>query len=1035
MASVMTEYARVQIQTNLRTRAPFLDLGNCGLFDVPGEVAELTWLRGISFGGSWQIFGSDGAVVGAMRSRNEGRATVTLGDVQPLLRLPELEALYFGGLNSFDLRAVAQIPRLRKLDISCALIGDLTPLQDSTTLEELICNFVDVADLGPIGRMRQLRGLALAPRGAMVRPLKPSAMRDTLLGNLSPLAGATNLTWLRLSYLPWRELDDLRSLRNLRGLWIKNCPIEDLAALSDMSDLRQLQLSGTLISGVESLQALTSLEGADFSYTGVAAVEPLASMTRLRSLDLRYTKVRDLAPLQPQMEADLEIRLDKPFEGAPGIFVDGCPLESPPLELVQQGRAAVLNYLSERGGGDKVRLYEAKVLILGEGESGKTSLLRRLFAPGQPLPAPDQTTRGIAIHRHDFKRPDGSAFRLNVWDFGGQEIYHATHQFFLTRRSVYVLVADTRTGHGTDSDPGFHYWLELIDLFSEHSPVLIFQNEKGGRSKDIDLAAIKGRFANVKDRYAGDLIRPDAADRLRDAIEFEAMHLPHVGELLPVRWLDVRAELERRAAEEPYISLAAYQRIYARFLPADRVRALYLSRYLHDIGACLHFQDDALLARIVILRNAWVTDAVFRIIDDESIKARRGHFTGADAQRLWNEPHYADMHPELLALMQRFELCFQLPDSQPPTWLVPQLLPASPPTSLETWPQPRDLQLRVSYGFMPKGLIPRLIVRLHRLLPDAARAWSTGALFARPADSPEGSPTELLVSLRRPERQDKLSQPCDEIELRAQGPERKELMSVVAGALDALNESVPGLREKVDKRVPCICVECVQSSAPHFFMQSDLLRRREHQKHQVECKLSYEMVDVQELLDGIPSGVSPAWGTAPRPAMLPRTVKIFLASSSELAAERDEFDLYFRQQNDHWIRRGLYLKIRRWEDFLDAISETRQQDEYNEAIRESEIFIALFRTKCGKYTEEEFNVAHEHFLAKQRPRIFVFFHDDKAKLGAASREDIQSLWAFQDKLKALGHYLTTFETVDALKLQFRTQLDLLQEEWEMSGGP
>ena len=34
--------------------------------------------------------------------------------------------------------------------------------------------------------------------------------------------------------------------------------------------------------------------------------------------------------------------------------------------------------------------------------------------------------------------------RLAVWDFGGQEIYHATHQFFLTDQSLFVLVWSAR---------------------------------------------------------------------------------------------------------------------------------------------------------------------------------------------------------------------------------------------------------------------------------------------------------------------------------------------------------------------------------------------------------------------------------------------------------------------------------------------------------------------------------------------------------------------------------------------------------------
>ena len=77
---------------------------------------------------------------------------------------------------------------------------------------------------------------------------------------------------------------------------------------------------------------------------------------------------------------------------------------------------------------------------------------------------------------------------MNVWDFGGQQIYHATHQFFLTRSSLYVLLDDTRKDHKSANDEGFKYWLEAIELLSDRSPVLIFQNEKGGRSKIIDEA-------------------------------------------------------------------------------------------------------------------------------------------------------------------------------------------------------------------------------------------------------------------------------------------------------------------------------------------------------------------------------------------------------------------------------------------------------------------------------------------------------------------------------------------------------------------
>jgi hypothetical protein len=89
----------------------------------------------------------------------------------------------------------------------------------------------------------------------------------------------------------------------------------------------------------------------------------------------------------------------------------------------------------------------------------------------------------------------------------------------------------------------------------------------------------------------------------------------------------------------------------------------------------LHFKEDPLLTPTIILQNAWATDAVFRILDDETVKAQLGRFNSSDCQRIWRDSMYADMHLALLALMQRFELCYLLPDSNPQTWLTPQLLP------------------------------------------------------------------------------------------------------------------------------------------------------------------------------------------------------------------------------------------------------------------------------------------------------------------------------------------------------------------------
>ena len=1064
----MSDLALQLIAENKRTRATFLDLGNCGLSKVPSEIGDLVWLESLSFASRWSEW--DGREWQQEESRNSGDSNEQLVDLAPLAGLSALQTLNVSGTQVTDLTLLAGhaalqelvlfgtkvsdlaplagLPALQTLDVSNTQVTDLAPLASLSALQTLYVYDSQVSDLEPLAGLSALRKVfvyrtkvtTLAPLAGL-STLQTLNVSDTQVSDLAPLAGLPVLEVLSVAKTQVKDFVPLAGLFALRILYLSGTQISDLVPLAGLSALRTLYLAGTQVSDLTPLAGSLGLQLLDVSSAQVTELAPLASLSALQSLDISDTQVSDLAPLaglsalqtlnvSHTQVSDLSALIDLirrrctvkwssySFEGD-GIYVEECPLTNPPPEIVKQGNEAILNYFAERAQGDVDHLYEAKMLILGEGGAGKTSLLRRLYQPDQPLPTEKETTKGISIYRHEFKLKNGRFFRLNIWDFGGQQIYHATHQFFLTRRSLYLLVDDTRKDYKSVSDEGFKYWLELIDVFGGHSPTLIFQNQKDGRSKAIDLGGIKYRYDNVKELYAGNLERGDAADKVRDGIEYFASQLSHIGEELPARWIKVRADIEVRASETPYIPVQEYFDIYGRHIEFDRSRALHLSRYLHDLGVFLHFQDDPLLAKTVILQNEWATKAVFRILDDETVKGKLGRFDGTDSGRLWRDSTYADMHPELLALMENFELCYKIRDSNPPTWLVPQLLPPAKPTALADWGKPEDLVLRYHYEFLPKGVIGRLTVRLHRFVRNPEMAWVTGVLFER-----EG--TSVLMEILAN---------GSEIELRARGPEHKALLSVIAADLDALNDSFQGLRDKVDKRIPCNCEVCTTESVPHFFEQKALLKRKQDNRLKVECPLSYKDVDVLELLDGIKMDKLPGWAneapsaTSQAPiAASPREIRIFLASSSELREDRDEFELYFRQQNDQHLKEGFYLRIVRWENFLDAMSETRLQDEYNKAICDCDIFVCLFFTKTGKFTEEEFDVAHRRFKDSGKPRIYTFFKNAEIKTGSARKDDLTSLWNFQAKLDSLGHFRTGYDNIEHLKRQFGDQMDKLLEQ-------
>jgi hypothetical protein len=153
------------------------------------------------------------------------------------------------------------------------------------------------------------------------------------------------------------------------------------------------------------------------------------------------------------------------------------------------------------------------------------------------------------------------------------------------------------------------------------------------------------------------------------------------------------------------------------------------------------------------------------------------------------------------------------------------------------------------------------------------------------------------------------------------------------------------------------------------------------------------------------------------------TKKLFLASSSELKEDRKEFEIFIGRKNKDWVSRGGFLELFVWEDFLDAMSKTRLQDEYNKVIRQCDVFVMLFCTKVGQYTEEEFETAFGQFKATDKPLIFTYFKDVEISTGSINKKDMESVWAFKEKLDALGHFYTVYKNADELKFKFNQQLD------------
>ena len=153
-----------------------------------------------------------------------------------------------------------------------------------------------------------------------------------------------------------------------------------------------------------------------------------------------------------------------------------------------------------------------------------------------------------------------------------------------------------------------------------------------------------------------------------------------------------------------------------------------------------------------------------------------------------------------------------------------------------------------------------------------------------------------------------------------------------------------------------------------------------------------------------------------------KTIKIFLASSEELEDDRNAFGNLVRKLNKTYEKRGIHLELFEWEDYDAAYNDRRKQDEYNDNVRASDMFLAVFHRIAGKFTIEEFDVATEEFRKKGLPKSYVYCKDLQP-----SDVESQELKDFKKRLfDEMGHYWSRYANRDTMQLHFVMQLQLVE---------
>lgn len=515
---------------------------------------------------------------------------------------------------------------------------------------------------------------------------------------------------------------------SITGLSIHRAKIneEEWAYLGTLTYLKYLSLSDCDLRKVSLKSLNPNIENLNLSNNRIEniAFDKSQAFLSLHTLNLKYNQINDIT-----------LEFLNLFPSLNRLYLQGNPLDKFPKEIFNEDNSIdhIKNYLSSIKKSTIRFVREAKLILIGNGEVGKTSIRLRLLDPKAPLPKKEERTQGLDITSYLLKDVEPSItqleepidFQFNIWDFGGQGRYREIQQLFLSRNSLYLFVTSYDDNTDNEHYKGFEYWMDMINGYSydEHtnkpSPMIFVVNKIDMQTKLINEAYISEIFPNVLDFVKVSSLTNENFSALEAAIR---KALPYLGadileKAYPEPWMKVKDQLEVKYNEH-YISYMDYINLCQQEgLSESETNTLF--SILERIGTVIYFGQHEALKDWVILDPIWVKEAMYKVIDSPEIQYKRGLLRSIDFSRVW-EGHSPEEHEHFVTLMKAYKLCFEQEDDHGRVeYIVPSSLSIEKP-ELPPWLQIPDIQIKIQYKpFVPAGTVSKLIVKVNETVSEA----------------------------------------------------------------------------------------------------------------------------------------------------------------------------------------------------------------------------------------------------------------------------------------------------------------------------
>ena len=370
----------------------------------------------------------------------------------------------------------------------------------------------------------------------------------------------------------------------------------------------------------------------------------------------------------------------------------------------------------------------------------------------QSDPTDTIATDGIDIDNVTIPLPGGKEMIWDCWDYAGQEIYYATHQFFLSPRSVYLICFSLLDRNLSKVE----YWINSVHSRARGSPMFLIGTH-------VDDKACTDEYV---DEFISRLIRTIKPDRFRNKLGIQSIKGIHalsckkrtgirelmediseviqkarfIGQLFPSSWLKLEQTLATlRNTTTPILNWKEFSRI-AIGCHIEEESVKEAAKYLHMIGVLCYFDDPRSgLDDLVILDPQFLTNVMSAIVTLKHRYGSEGVILKKDLLHIWKE-FPRNIHSKLINLLERFDIAQGIPDKLTGTkkYIVPCLLPDTTPAGLsEQWSLSLNSKIRglvfsrvYRFAFLPLGFCPRLFIRnMHLPNVESKLHWANGQLL------------------------------------------------------------------------------------------------------------------------------------------------------------------------------------------------------------------------------------------------------------------------------------------------------------------